>query len=96
MAIGTIFTLFVVPMFYTIISSRTRPRLDDEEGRPVPSQLAPSKYSAPAPDCLRVLAGGASAETLLSPIITSKTMPGDDSPRAECDRQCVHKAAREG
>jgi multidrug efflux pump len=29
MAIGTIFTLFVVPMFYTFISSRTRARLDD-------------------------------------------------------------------
>ena len=44
MAIGTIFTLFVVPMFYTIISSRTRPRLDDAE--PV---LAPPAAAQPVP-----------------------------------------------
>ena len=44
MAIGTIFTLFVVPMFYTIISSRTRPRLDDAE--PV---LAPPVAAHPVP-----------------------------------------------
>jgi multidrug efflux pump len=32
MGVGTVFTLFVVPMFYTFISSRTRPSLDDDPG----------------------------------------------------------------
>ena len=31
MAVGTIFTLFVVPMFYTFFSSRTRRRIGEEE-----------------------------------------------------------------
>jgi multidrug efflux pump len=44
MAIGTIFTLFVVPMFYTFISSRTRPRIGDDE--PV---LAPPAAAHPVP-----------------------------------------------
>jgi multidrug efflux pump len=42
MAIGTIFTLFVVPMFYTIVSTRTRSRLDDTE-------MAVGRLGAPYP-----------------------------------------------
>ena len=40
MAVGTIFTLFVVPMFYTFFASRTRRRIGEEEKVVVPTVAA--------------------------------------------------------
>ncbi len=34
MTVGTIFTLFVVPMFYTYVSSRVRRRIGEESSTP--------------------------------------------------------------
>jgi len=39
MAVGTIFTLFVVPMFYTLVASRTRPQRLPESGSYEPDAL---------------------------------------------------------
>ena len=39
MAVGTIFTLFVVPMFYTLVASRTRPQRLPESGSHEPDAL---------------------------------------------------------
>jgi multidrug efflux pump len=45
MAVGTIFTLFVVPMFYTLVSAGTRPSLTPTQP---PSHGAAEPLSAPA------------------------------------------------
>jgi multidrug efflux pump len=47
MAVGTVFTLFVVPMFYTFVSSRTRPRLDEAEPEMAPP-VAAAVHPVPA------------------------------------------------
>jgi multidrug efflux pump len=44
MSIGTVFTLFVVPMFYTFLSSRTRAVVGDREaGTLAPPHPAPAE-----------------------------------------------------
>ncbi len=44
MSVGTIFTLFVVPMFYTILSARTRPNLGEAvPAAPLAGQPAPAE-----------------------------------------------------
>jgi multidrug efflux pump len=42
MSIGTVFTLFVVPMFYTFLSSRSRP-VDRDAGTLAPPDAAPAE-----------------------------------------------------
>jgi multidrug efflux pump len=43
MTVGTIFTLFVVPVFYSLIAARHQPAVDVEESEAGALQLAAAK-----------------------------------------------------
>jgi hypothetical protein len=97
MAIGTMFTLFVVPMFYTFISSRTRPHLDHATraaaatgaAQPIQVNRERSRQQTDVPLSRSLISSN-------EPQSEHKNRCDDDGPQAKGDRQAVYEPTIEG